>query len=138
MESIEQINYIKAASLIVYEAITKEEGLATVWTKKLKVKQEVGFVNEFDFDEGYLTKMKITELEEGKKVVWECIDSDEEWIGTFVSFEISQEQSNTKIVLKHYNWKEKTDYFRWCGYNWAMFLKRLKDHCENEFADQKI
>ncbi|SNS13355.1 hypothetical protein SAMN06295967_1044 [Belliella buryatensis] len=56
MESIEQINYLKVPVESVYKTLTSEEGYGQVWTKKLKVKPEVGFINEFDFDEEYITK----------------------------------------------------------------------------------
>ena len=62
MERIEQINYIKTPIETVFTALTTEKGLGQVWTKKLKVEPKIGFINEFDFDEGYITKMKIIEL----------------------------------------------------------------------------
>lgn len=130
MESIELINYIKAPASIIYQALISQEGLSQVWTNKLKVKPEIGFVNEFDFDEGYITKMKIIELEEHVKVHWECIDSDPEWIGTKISFDLSENGNTSKIVLNHYDWEEVTDFYRWCNYNWAMFLQSLKNYCE--------
>lgn len=132
MESIEQINYIKAPIVKVYKALTSEEGLGNVWTKKLKVKPEIGFVNEFDFDEGYITKFKISELTENTKIVWECLMSDEEWIGTKVSFELTEKNNVTTVMLKHFDWKARTDFYRWCSYNWAMFLFSLKTFCENQ------
>ena len=98
MESIEQVNYIKAPIETVYQTLTSEEGLGNVWTKKLKVKPEIGFVNEFDFDEGYITKFKTVGLEENKKIVWECIVSDEEWIGTKVSFELTKKDNTTTVL----------------------------------------
>lgn len=131
MESIEQINYIKSPIDAVYKALTLESGLSQIWTKKLKVKPEIGFVNEFDFGEGYITKFKIIELVENNKVVWKCIASDKEWIGTKVSFELVEKDTSTTVILKHYEWSERTDYYRWCSYNWAMFLYRLKAYCEN-------
>ncbi|WP_339703405.1 SRPBCC domain-containing protein [uncultured Marixanthomonas sp.] len=131
MDSIEHIIYIKAPKETVYSALTSEEGLSEIWTKKLKVKPEVGFINEFDFDEGYITKFIILELVENSKIVWECIASDEEWIGTKVSFELTGKDNRTTIILKHFNWRERTDFYRWCNYNWAMFLYRLKNYCEN-------
>lgn len=130
MESIEQINYINAPIAKVYKTLITEEGLGNVWTKKLKVKPEIGFVNEFDFDEGYITNFKVVELLENNKIVWECTDSDEEWVGTKVSFELSKKDNVTTVVLKHYRWKERTDFYRWCNYNWGMFLYRLKNYCE--------
>ncbi|SIS76504.1 SRPBCC family protein [Belliella pelovolcani] len=132
MESIEQINYLKVPVESVYKALTSEEGLGQVWTNKLKVKPEVGFINEFDFDEGYITKFKTLELKENSKIVWECLASDEEWIGTKVSFELTRKDNTTAVLLKHYDWRERTDFYRWCNYNWAMFLYSLKIYCENK------
>lgn len=132
MESIEQINYIKAPIATVYKALTTAEGLGQVWTKKLTVKPEVGFTNKFDFDEDDLTEMKIIELQENSKIVWECVASDKEWVGTSISFELSENKNTTTIILKHFNWRDKTNYYRWCSYNWAMFLFSLKNYCENQ------
>ncbi|MBI6116562.1 SRPBCC family protein [Salegentibacter maritimus] len=131
MESIEHVNYIKAPIAKVYKTLTTKEGLGNVWTKKLKVKPEIGFVNEFDFDEGYITKFKVIELIENNKIVWECIASDEEWIGTKVSFGLSEKDNVTTVTLIHYYWRKRTDFYRWCNYNWAMFLYRLKTYIEN-------
>jgi len=131
MESIEHVNYIKSPIEVVYNTLTTEKGLGNVWTKKLKVKPEVGFISEFDFNEGYITKFKILELVENSKIVWECIASDEEWVGTKVSFELSEKDNKTTVILNHFNWRERTDFYRWCNYNWAMFLYRLKNYCES-------
>ncbi|WP_126973249.1 SRPBCC family protein [Gynurincola endophyticus] len=131
MHDIEHINYIKVPATVVYEALTTEAGLGNIWTNKLTVKPEIGFINEFDFNEEVITKMKVMELKEGQRVVWECVDSDQEWRGTSVSFVLSEEKEGvTQIILKHSDWRVLTDYYRWCNYNWAMFLYRLKNYCE--------
>jgi len=132
MESIEQINYIKAPVATVYNALTSEEGLGRVWTKKLKVKPEIGFINEFDFDEGYLTTMKVIELVMNRRILWECVNSDQEWVGTNIFFDLIEKDNTTTVVLKHFNWRERTDFYRWCSYNWAMFLFSLKTYCEEQ------
>ena len=132
MHSIEHINYIKAPVSVLYRTLTTEDGLAQIWTKKLNVKPETGYINEFDFDEGYITRMKIIKLHENNKITWECIASDQEWIGTRISFELTEIDGRTTILLKHSNWRELTDFYRWCNYNWAMFLYRLKTYCENQ------
>lgn len=130
MEKIEHINYIKSPISDVYRALTTKKGLGETWTKKLKVKPELHFVNEFDFDDNFGTKMKITELSENKKVVWECIASDPEWVGTGISFDLSENDGVTAIVLKHFDWRKLTEFYQWCNYNWAMFLFSLKSYCE--------
>ncbi|WP_085474541.1 SRPBCC family protein [Sphingobacterium psychroaquaticum] len=130
MANIELVNYIKAPVGMVYSTLTEEAGLGAVWTDKLTVKPEVGFMNEFDFDEGYITKMKIIALEQDKKIIWSCIESDKEWVGTTISFELSEKNNRTTVILKHAGWREVTEFYQWCNYNWAMFLLRLKRYCE--------
>lgn len=131
MEKIEHINYIKVPVAQVYKALTTQEGLGACWTTALIVEPKPGFINEFDFDDDYGTKMKIVELSENKRIEWECIASDPEWVGTGVSFELSEKEGVTAVVLKHFNWRELTEFYRWCNYNWAMFLLSLKSYCED-------
>lgn len=132
MANIEHINYIKTPAAKVYEALTTEQGLSEVWTRKLKVRAEEGFTNEFDFDDGYATKMKTKHLTESKKVVWDCVESDPEWVGTSVIFDLTEKDGVTTVTLNHADWKEVTEFYRWCNYNWGMFLLSLKGYCEDE------
>ncbi len=131
MEKIEHINYIKSPIAKVYEALTTQEGLAAVWTEELIVKPTLGFVNEFGFGDNYGTKMKITKLSPNKEIQWECIASDPEWVGTGVSFELREKDGVTAVVLKHFDWRELTEFYQWCNYNWGMFLLSLKSYCED-------
>jgi hypothetical protein len=108
MEKIEHISYIKVPAAVIYEALTTQDGLGKVWTNKLIVKPQLNFINEFDFDDNYGTKMKVVELSEYKKIAWDV----------------------TSIVLRHYGWRQLTEFYRWCNYNWAMFLLSLKNYCE--------
>jgi uncharacterized protein YndB with AHSA1/START domain len=130
MADIEHINYIKVPAAIVYETLTTQKGLAEVWTNKLVVKPQIGFVNEFDFDDNYGTKMKIAELEENKRIVWDCIESDPEWVGTKITFDLSEKNGVTSIILRQLNWRAVTEFFMACNYNWAIFLLSLKQYCE--------
>ncbi|MCH8496243.1 MAG: SRPBCC domain-containing protein, partial [Balneolales bacterium] len=115
-----------------YDVLTTEKGLGAVWTPKLTVKPEIGFVNEFDFNEESLTKMKILELDKDFRILWECVESDPEWVGTRISFELKEENGVTTVLLKHSGWRELTEYYSWCNYNWSMFLMRLKKYCEEQ------
>ncbi|PRY85125.1 SRPBCC family protein [Mongoliibacter ruber] len=130
MYQIEHLNKIKVPTEKVFGAITTKEGLSAIWTPKLKVEPILGHVNEFDFDEGYVTKMKVIELKESQHVAWHCVASDNEWLDTIVRFDIRVKNNSTEIILTHSNWREVTDYYRWCNYHWGMFLYRLKNYCE--------
>ncbi len=130
MYNIEQIQYIKAPAEKVFEALSTKTGLSEVWTEKLIVKPEVGFINQFDFDDNYMTCFKVVALGAPHRILWECVDSDQEWIGTTLSFDIEQRQKSTAVTLKHSNWRELTEFYRACNYNWAWFLYSLKLYCE--------
>jgi hypothetical protein len=44
--------------------------------------------------------MKIIELKPGRKVHWLVIESDPQWIGTVICFELSERDNVTTVVLK--------------------------------------
>ncbi|MGS2739100.1 SRPBCC family protein [Sinomicrobium sp. M5D2P17] len=131
MADIEHINYIKAPVSEVYTALTTVKGLSEVWTQKLKVRPEEGYTNEFDFDDDYATKMKVVHLTEHSKIVWNCVESDPEWVGTSLIFDLTEKDGVTAVILKHTDWRKVTEFYRWCNYNWGMFLLSLKGYCED-------
>lgn len=120
---------IKASPEKIYEAITTEKGLASWWAKQTIAKPELGFVNIFTFGE-FRNKMKVTKLVPNNKVEWECIDSIEEWIGTYISFELKEKDEKTLLRFIHGGWKGATDTFAGCTYDWARFMTSLKSLCE--------
>lgn len=131
MSAIELLNTINAPASQVLETLSTETGLAAIWTKKLKVKPEINHIHEFDFDEGFITKMKLVNLTKNQ-IIWLCIESDEDWIGTQVVFDLSEKDGVTTVTLRHQNWRSVNDYFRFCNYHWAMLLHRLKVYCESK------
>jgi hypothetical protein len=47
-------------------------------------------------------------------------------------YHLEEKNGLTTLLLKHSGWRELTNYYRWCNYNWSMFLKRPKEYCELE------
>lgn len=131
MADIEHIQYVKAPAAEVYAALATERGLAEIWTNDLKVEARVGAINQFRFDDGKPDRMEVVELAPDRRVSWRCVDSDPEWIGTDIAFDIEEKDGRTSIVLRHTGWREVTEFYRWCNYNWAMFLYSLKQYCED-------
>lgn len=130
MANIEVINYINVSADVVFNALTTREGLSEVWTRQCDVIAETGYTCTFSFGDEKPTKFKITELVPHQTIRWQCTESGPEWVGTEVSFELEGENGKTKVTLKHSGWKEVTDYYRWCNYNWSFFLYSLKFYCE--------
>ena len=73
----------------VYAALTTLEGLSGWWARDTTGATEVGGVIAFRFVPGGFD-MKVVELVPGKRVLWEVVEGPAEWVGTQVSFELSQ------------------------------------------------
>jgi len=131
LPNIEHLQIVNVSSSFVYDALTTSKGLSEVWTNELTVHNRTGLINEFRFGSNDITKMQILELVSNSRVVWKCVDSDPEWIDTLVSFEIEEKNQKSYITLKHSNWREVTTFYRFCNYNWAIFLYSLKSYCED-------
>ncbi len=130
MPSIKHYLLIKAQPEKVYNAITKTRGLKGWWTAEAKADEIVGGTAEFIFGEQYYNKMKITNLQDNKTVEWVCLEGDKEWIGTTFLFDLEEKDEGTILRFSHNNWKEETDFFASCNYNWGYYLTSLKQYCE--------
>ena len=130
MPSIIHYLLIKAQPEKVYTGISKTEGLCGWWTVEAKADEKVGGTAEFIFGERYYNKMKITNLLHNKKVEWKCLEGDKEWIGTTFLFDLEEKDGSTILRFSHNNWKEETDFFASCNYNWGYYLNSLKQYCE--------
>ncbi len=130
MPSIKHYLLIKAHPEKVYNAITKTGGLRGWWTVEAKADERVGGIAEFIFGERYYNKMKITNLLINKKVEWKCLEGDKEWIGTTFLFNLEEKDGSTILRFSHNNWKEESDFFASCNYNWGYYLNSLKKYCE--------
>jgi uncharacterized protein YndB with AHSA1/START domain len=114
----------------IYDAITTQEGLSSWWTVETTAEPDVGTITEFRFTENYKTGMKIIKLDKDKKVEWECIEGDEQWLGTKIKFELKQNKDSIDVKFYHRNWNEVTDLFGICNYHWGLYMKSLKSYVE--------
>jgi uncharacterized protein YndB with AHSA1/START domain len=130
MKSIYHQLKIEAPVEKVYEALTTQKGLSGWWTPETTAKPEAGSIVRFAFGPNYFKEMKIEELQPNKKVKWICINGYEDWIGTTITFEIQSIDKGTSLLLHHDGWKEYTQGFAACSYDWAIFLRSMKFLCE--------
>jgi uncharacterized protein YndB with AHSA1/START domain len=129
MEAIRHKLVIKETPAKVFDAITTEEGIKGWWAKQTVAKPQVGFVNVFTF-ENDRNEFRVTELVPNRKVEWLGVQAFEEWIDTTISFNLEEKDGKTILRFAHSGWKEATDTFAVCSYDWAQFLRSLKSLCE--------
>jgi len=131
MAEIRHMLLIDAPADAVYRALTEQEELAGWWTVQALAEPKVDTIADFKFGDRYHTAMRVAMLEPHAKVEWECVAGDEEWIGTRVRFDLEAEGDQTLMRFFHSGWREATDFFASCNYNWGYYLSSLKSYCEN-------
>ncbi len=135
----------------VYRVLTTAEGLSAWWTPNTQASPEAGTVAVFPFESGYVKKMNIAELRPGEFIKWICIQGDQEWVGTTITFSLLQRDVplliaehpeisgqadqnpvdvKTLLMFEHNGWADYSPSFAECSYTWAQFLRSLKLLCE--------
>ena len=132
---------IKAPPMKVYAALSTVDGVAGWWTRETTGESKVGGVITVRFlDHGVdrpvplaekgRMELEVIELDPAKKVRWRVKAGPQEWIGTDVTFSLSQAGEHTVIAFGHRNWREAVEFTAHCSMKWATFLLSLKELVE--------
>lgn len=126
---------IKSPANQVYEALSSLEGLSHWWTEEVQGDDHLGGKIEFSFrsETGDLKGkmvMEVQELNAQKDVRWRCVEGPAEWIGTDVTFQLSQQDNQTIVLFGHRNWREAVEFTSHCSMKWATFLLSLREYVE--------
>ena len=130
METIRHLLVIDGSVDTVYRALTEQTGLSGWWTTRTVAVPVVGSHAEFSFGDRYHNVMRIASLEENRRVRWECLEGDDEWVGTTLEFDLEPDGDRTIVRFRHGNWGEATDFFASCNTNWGFYMQSLKSYCE--------
>ena len=110
----------------VYKLLTTDEGLSKWWTTDTSGAGDVGSIIEFRFN-GMGPDFEVIDLQPDSLVRWKHSgEIPDAWMGTEVSFELSNVGKQTYLLFKHSNWKEQTEFMGHCSTKWAVFLLSLK------------
>jgi uncharacterized protein YndB with AHSA1/START domain len=126
---------VRAPVAEVYAALATTEGVAGWWTSETVGASEVGgtidvrFLTPEGLEIGRMG-MEVLELEPNKKVHWRFRDGPPEWIGTEVTFDLSQEGDQTIVLFGHRHWREAVEFTAHCSMKWATFLLSLRQLVE--------
>ena len=117
---------IDASKEEVFKKLTSIDGLRSWWTNQTIGSTELNQLIDFRFGEQYFIQMKVIEVVSDKLVKWQCIQADEDWIGTIVSFELDSENGKTLLKFTHDKWPTHGDFFAHCNLSWAKYLLSLR------------
>jgi len=112
----------------VYEALTTVDRLAAWWTTDTSADGDSTLRFRFGALGGF--DMKVLDLQPDKRVVWEVADGPPEWIGTTVTFDLTQDGEWTIVLFAHAGWRDPVEFMNHCSTKWAIFLMSLKSLVE--------
>jgi len=125
---------IKAPISKVQAALSTVAGVAGWWTRETSGEPELGGRLQVVFrssagDE--IGKMQF-ELKKcsAEEVIWHFTAGPEEWLGTDVTFALSQQGESTIVLFGHRNWREAVEFTAHCSMKWAVFLLSLRQLVE--------
>lgn len=114
----------------VYKQLVTIDGLRKWWTDQTTGSTELDQSIDFRFGDQYFIQMKVINLEKNTLVQWQCIQADEDWIGTIVSFNIEENGGKTLLKFTHDRWPTHGDFFAHCSLSWAKYLLSLRQLLE--------
>jgi hypothetical protein len=84
----------------------------------------------FEVPDVHFSKQKLVEVIPDKKVVWQVMESNmtfvkdkDEWTGTKVIFDISQEGDKTKLTFTHEGLVPEIECYGACSNAWSQYIK---------------
>jgi uncharacterized protein YndB with AHSA1/START domain len=126
---------IKAPLSNVFSALATVEGVGAWWTTETTGESKPGgtvrvrFSNNDGSERGKM-EFDVLKLDPRKEVHWRFKSGPAEWLGTDVTFNLSQEGELTTVLFGHRNWREPVEFMAHCSMKWATFLLSLKELVE--------
>jgi len=104
--------------------------------------------DEFSFRAGggaHYTKQKLVELVPDKKLAWlvteanlSFVEKTDEWTGTKIGFDISEEHGQTKIVFTHKGLVPQFECYDACAPAWTQYIQERLINALNTLSPQQI
>lgn len=111
----------------VFDAINNARGW---WSEEIKGDTDkLGEVFTFRVKDVHYSKIRVTELVPGKKVVWRVLDNymnfvddQSEWIDTEIRFELSEKDGTTEVRFTHSGLIPDAECFDVCSNAWGFYI----------------
>jgi uncharacterized protein YndB with AHSA1/START domain len=121
---------IRDSAQNIYPLLTTDAGLSKWWTSDTRGAGDIGSIIEFRFGGGG-PDFEVIELVADCKVVWRHSgEMPPAWMGSEISFELDETETQTFINFRHYNWALSDDFLAHCSTKWGVFLMSLKSCIE--------
>lgn len=130
MPHIRHLITIEASPGKVYDAVTTRDGLAAWWTTEVDVKTGEEDKLRLYFGPDYYKELHRVEVLANRRARYKILAGNPQWLKTELVFDIRPEGHSTRLFFEHNGWKDYTDMYSQCSYDWSLFLRSLKSFAE--------
>jgi hypothetical protein len=74
--------------------------------------------------------MEVITLSPDHRVQWRCVAGPPDWVGTAVTFDLTESGGETVLLFTHSDWREPVEFMHHCSTKWATFLVGLRSGLE--------
>jgi hypothetical protein len=111
--------------------LATKDGVSEFCDQTVQGDSEVGGKLSFFFGQpDPATVMEIVELSPDDRVQWRCVEGPHEWVGTTVTFDLTDRDGETVVLFTHAGWRDPVEYMHYCSTKWATFLIGLRSGLE--------
>jgi len=112
----------------VFDAIINPRGW---WSEEIEGNTEMlNDVFDYHFEDVHTCKIKLIEVVPNKKVVWLVLENyfkfttdKSEWVDTKVSFDISEKDGKTQVVVIHHGLVPEYECYEICNGAWTSYIQ---------------
>ena len=115
----------------VYKTLATKDGLAEFWTRQVEGDSAVGGKLNFFFGSPKpAAVMEVAELSPDDRVQWRCVEGPPEWVGTTITFDLTESGGETVLLFTHADWREPVEFMHHCSTKWASVVLGLRSGLE--------
>ena len=115
----------------VFRAVSTPAGLDTWWTLTSSGQAADGTEYQLGFGPEYQWRAVVSRCLIDREFELTMGQSDADWQGTRVRFELAATASGTQVRFCHTGWPAVNDHYRTSCYCWAMYLRILTRNLEH-------
>jgi uncharacterized protein YndB with AHSA1/START domain len=111
----------------IFDAVTAPARISEWWTRDgVAGNPSLGGRLEFRFGQPEPSAvMEVTGVRPDR-VSWHCVGGASEWVGTDLTFDLSESGGDTVVLFTHAGWRDASEFMAHCSARWAYFLFSLK------------
>jgi uncharacterized protein YndB with AHSA1/START domain len=113
----------------VFGLVAGATGFTSWWSEDITLKSD-GAIEVGMADRSQVYRLRPETMVMPARAAW-LVETGAEWAGTSLVFDLTPDESGTRLLFSHLGWAKATDHYLEATAMWGALLFRLKEAAEN-------